>query len=135
MARISLAPNVNYDKLVVTRWILYGPLRPPSPYTGMIFGTRAGQHLCPPYKSMIFGKGTHAGRRTAWLYFRKMDPCRTEACMGPPHSEIPCGAALPGAFFSRKLRSLVFCNPKQCFLHSTETIFNGTRLDRRGLKN
>ena len=52
-----------------------------------------------------------------------------------PHSEILCGAALPGAFFSRKNRSLVFCNLKQCFLHSTKTIFNGTRLDRRGLKS
>ena len=55
--------------------------------------------------------------------------------MGPPHSEILCGAALRGAFFSRKNRSLVFCNLKQSFLHSTKTIFNGTRLDRRGLKN
>ena len=38
----------------------------------------------------------------AWVHFQKRDPCRTEACTGPPHSEILCGAALPGAFFSRK---------------------------------
>ena len=47
---------------------------------------------------------------------------------------ILCDAALP-CFFPRKNRSLVFCNLKQCFLQSTKTIFNGTRLDRRGLKN
>ena len=51
------------------------------------------------------------------------------------HSEVLCGAALPGFFFSRKSRSLVFCNLKQCFLHSTNKIFNRTRLDRGGLKN
>ena len=52
------------------------------------------------------------------------------------HSEILCGAALLGAFFlSRKNRSLVFCNLKQCFLHSTKTIFNGTRLDCHRLKS
>ena len=53
--------------------------------------------------------------------------------MGHPHSEILCGAALP--FFSRESRSPVFGNPKQCCLHSTNMCFNGTRLDRRGLKN
>ena len=52
-----------------------------------------------------------------------------------PQSGLLCGAALPEFFFFRKNRSLVFCNLKQCFLHSTKTIFNGTRLDRRGLKN
>ena len=29
-----------------------------------------------------------------------------------------------GFFFSRKNRSLGFCNLKQCFLHSTKTMFN-----------
>ena len=38
-----------------------------------------------------------------------------------PQSGLLCGAALPGAF-SRKNRSLGFCNLKQCFLHSTKTI-------------
>ena len=52
-----------------------------------------------------------------------------------PQSGLLCGAALPGAFFSRENRSLGFCNLKHCFLHSTKTIFNGTRLDRCGLKN
>ena len=52
-----------------------------------------------------------------------------------PHSEILCGAALPGAFFSRKNTFVMFCNLKQCFLHSTWTIFDGTRLHRRGLKS
>ena len=52
-----------------------------------------------------------------------------------PQSGLLCGAALPGAFFPRKNRSLVFCNLKQGFLLSTKTIFNGTRLDRRGLKS
>ena len=55
--------------------------------------------------------------------------------MGPPQLGLLCGAALPGAFFSRKNRSLVFCNLKPCFLHSTNKIFDGTRLDRGGLKN
>ena len=108
----------------------------PIPLHGYDFrnSCRAKGHV-NPCKGMIFGKWTHAGRRSAWGQFRKMDPCRTEACMGPPHSEILCGAALPGAFFPEKSRSLVLCNLKQCFLHSTKTIFNGTRLDRCGLKN
>ncbi len=50
-----------------------------------------------------------------------------------PQLGLLCGAALPGAFVSRKNTSLVFLQP--CFLHSTKTIFNGTRLDRRGLKS
>ena len=37
-------------------------------------------------------------------------------------------------FFSRKSRSLVFCNLTHLLL-STKTIFNGTRLDRCGLKS
>ena len=51
-----------------------------------------------------------------------------------PHSEILCGAAMPRAF-SRKNKSLVFCNLKQCFFNSTWTIFKGTRLHGRGLKS
>ena len=54
---------------------------------------------------------------------------------GHLQSGLLCGAALPGAFFPGKNRSLGFCNLKLCFLHSTKTIFNGTRLDRRGLKS
>ena len=55
---------------------------------------------------------------------------------GPPHSEILCGAALPGAFFfSRINRLLGLYSLKQSFLHSTNKIFNGNGLDRRGLKN
>ena len=45
-----------------------------------------------------------------------------------------CGAALPGLFFPEKTRPWCFCSLKQCFLHSTKTILNGTTLDRRGLK-
>ena len=42
----------------------------------------------------------------------------------------------PAVFFSReKTGSWCFCNLKLCFLHSAKTIFNGTRLDRRGLKS
>ena len=40
-----------------------------------------------------------------------------------------------GLFFPEKTRPWCFCSLKQCFLHSTKTIFNGTRLDRRGLKS
>ena len=56
---------------------------------------------------------------------------------GGLHGSSPLlrGAALPGAFISRKNRSLRFCNLKQCFLQSTNKIFDGTRLVRRGLKN
>ena len=54
--------------------------------------------------------------------------------MGHPHSEILFGAALPGAFFQKKQVPGV-CILKQRFLHSTKTTFNGTRLDRRGLKS
>ena len=32
------------------------------------------------------------------------------------HSEILCGAALPGAFFPGKIRSLVVLQPKTVFL-------------------
>ena len=47
-----------------------------------------------------------------------------------------CGAALPGGLFSwEKTGPWCFCDLKLCFLHSTKTIFNGTRLDRRGLKS
>ena len=52
-----------------------------------------------------------------------------------PQSGLLCGAALPGAFFPEKTRPWCFCSLKQCFLHSIKTIFNGTRLDRRGLKS
>ena len=53
-----------------------------------------------------------------------------------PLSGLLCGVALPGLFFfQRKTGPWCFCNLKPCFLHSTKTIFNGTRLDRRGLKN
>ena len=106
---------------------------------GMIFGTRAQPSVTSckfpdDFRKMDLCKT--AACMGAWpVHFRKMEPCRTEACMGPPHSEILCGAALPEASFSRKNRSLGFCNLKQCFLHSTNKIFNGTRLDRRGLKN
>ena len=51
----------------------------------------------------------------------------------PIRTSVWCSPA-GGLFFPEKM-SLVFCNLKQCFLHSTRTIFNGTRLDRRGLKN
>ena len=51
----------------------------------------------------------------------------------PIRTSVWCSPA--GGFFSGKNRSLGFCNLKHCFLHSTKTIFNGTRLDRRGLKN
>ena len=37
--------------------------------------------------------------------------------------------------FPEKSMSLVFCNLKQCVLHSTRSIFNRTRLDRCELKN
>ena len=40
-----------------------------------------------------------------------------------------------GLFFPEKTHPWCFCSLKQCFLHSTKTIFNGTRLDRRGLKS
>ena len=36
---------------------------------------------------------------------------------------------------SRKTRPWCLCNLKLCFLHSTKTVFNETRLDRRGLKS
>ena len=52
-----------------------------------------------------------------------------------PQSGLLCGAALPGAFFPEKTRPRCFCSLKQCFLHSAKTIFNGTRLDGRGLKS
>ena len=52
-----------------------------------------------------------------------------------PQSGLLCGAALPGVFFPEKTRPWCFCSLKQCFLHSTKTIFNWTRLDRRGLKS
>ena len=52
-----------------------------------------------------------------------------------PQSGLLCGAALPGAFFHRKTGLWCFCNLTLCFLHSTKTIFNGTRLDRRALKS
>ena len=86
------------------------------------------QGSCHPNFLMTFGKWTHARRRLAWVHgsaacivawahFRKMDPCRTEACMGPPQLGLLCGTALPGALFSRKNRSPVFCSLKLCFLH------------------
>ena len=52
-----------------------------------------------------------------------------------PQLGLLCGAALPGAFFPGKTGPWCFCNLKQFFLHSTKTIFNGSRLDRRGLKS
>ena len=65
---------------------------------GMIFGTRAQ----PRVMSSKFSDD-----------FRKMDPCKhpscmgawvggLHGCMGPPQLGLLCGAALPGAFFSRK---------------------------------
>ena len=51
-----------------------------------------------------------------------------------PHSGLLYGAALPGAFFPERTGPWC-CYLKLCFLHSTKTIFNGTRLDRRGLKS
>ena len=50
--------------------------------------------------------------------------CNLKFCVVQPYQE----------FFSRKIRSLV-CNLKQCFGNSTCTMFNGTRLHRRGLKS
>ena len=52
-----------------------------------------------------------------------------------PQSGLLCGAALSKALFFRKTTCLVFCNLKLCFLNSIWKIFNGTRLDRRGLKS
>ena len=123
----------------------YGPPRPLPACMGMIFGTRAQ----PRVMSSKFSDD-----------FRKMDPCKPPSCMGawvgglhgcmgpfsengsmqdgglhgssPARSSVWCS---PAVFFSRENRSLGFCSLKQCFLHSTKTIFNGTRLDRRGLKS
>ena len=98
-----------------------GPLRPPWPCMGMIFGTRAQPRVMSSKFSDDFRKMDPcktAACMGAWVHFRKMDPCRTEACMGPPHSEILCGAALPGTFFSRKNRSLVLLQPKTVFFAS-----------------
>ena len=121
-------------KLPSTITISESAPRPPYPCMGMIFGTRAQ----PRVMSSQFSDE-----------FRKMDPCRTAACMGPFWvNGAMLDAVLHGSFsfwdsvwcslvetFCRKNRSLVFCNLKQCFLHSTRTIFNGTRLDKRGLKS
>ena len=68
---------------------------------------------------MIFGKWTHAGRRPTWVL---------------PTLRF-CVAALPGTFFFPKNLVSEICNLKQCFLHSTNKILNGTRLDRCGLKS
>ena len=146
------APHIGNPYLILfgvhaqVSYRLYCPLRPPWTYMGMIFGTRAQ----PRVMSSKFSDD-----------FRKMDPCKPPSCMGawvgglhgcmgpfsengpmqdgglhgssPARSSVWCSPA--GGFFSRKNRSLVFCSLKQCFLHSTKTIFNGTRLDRRGLKS
>ena len=40
-----------------------------------------------------------------------------------------------GLFFPEKTRPWCFCSLKQCFLRSTKTRFNETRLDRHGLKS
>ena len=64
-----------------------------------------------------------------------MDPCKARM-------QFEINLSIPSLrfriffiFFCIQSRSLVFCNLKQCFLHSTKTIFNGIRLDRCGLKN
>ena len=54
---------------------------------------------------------------------------------GHHQSGLLCGAALPELFSPEKTGPCWFCNLNQCFLHSTKTIFDGTRLDRRGLKS
>ena len=90
----------------------------------MIFGTREGPRLMSPHVKVWFSEnGPMQGEGAIWNKFEH------------PHSKILCGAALPGVWFSRKSRSLVFCNPKKCFFNSTEAILNGTRLDGHGLKN
>ena len=69
------------------------------------------------------------------LIFGYLDSGQNNGLMHP-QSGLLCGAALPFFFVvPRKNKSLGFCNLKLCFLHSTKTIFNGTRLDRRGLKS
>ena len=50
-----------------------------------------------------------------------------------PQLGLLCGAALHGAFFPEKQVPGVL-QPKMVFL-ATKTIFNGTRLHRRGLKS
>ena len=52
----------------------------------------------------------------------------------PARSSVWCSPA-GGFFFQKKTHPWCFCSLKQCFLHSTKTIFNGTRLDTRGLKS
>ena len=68
------------------------------------------------------------------LIFGYLDSGQNNGLMHP-QSGLLCGVALPGAFFREKTGPWCFCNLKLCFLHSTKTIFNGTRLDRRGLKS
>ena len=91
----------------------------PSPYTRMIFGTRVGPRVMSPHVKVWFSEnGPIQGEGAIWNRF-----------------EI--NLSIPSLRFCvvGKNRSMVFCNLKQCFLHSTKTLFNRTRLDRRGLKN
>ena len=75
---------------------------------------------------------TGTSRLDIWI-FGYLDYGNQFVAASPIRTSVWCSPA--GGFFSRKNRSLGFCNLKQCFLHSTKTIFNGTRLDRRGLKS
>ena len=133
-------------KFAETRDRFNGPLRPPWPCMGMIFGTRAQ----PRVMSSNFSDD-----------FRKMDPCKPVSCMGawigglhgcvgpfsdnvpmqdggshgssPARSSVWCSRA--GFFSPEKTRPWCSCSLNQCFLHSSKTICNMTRLDRRALKS
>ena len=74
-----------------------------------------------------------SGYLDIWI-FGYLDSGQNNGLMHP-QSGFLCGVALPGVFFPEKTGPWCFCNLKHCVLHSTKTIFNGTRLDRRGLKS
>ena len=68
-----------------------------------------GQGSRHPIFLMIFGKWTHASLRLAWVH-------GSAACMGPPQLGLLCGAALPGARFSKKKQVPGGLQPKTVFL-------------------
>ena len=73
---------------------------------------------------------TGTSRLDIWI-FRLWYPI----CCCTPNPDFCVVHPCRGLVFPEKTHPWCFCNLKQCFLHSTKTMLNGTAPDRRGLKS
>ena len=105
-----------------------------------------GQGSWHPNCIMIFGKLILARVRSIWnkfemklnQFWNKVETNSKHTWNTFEHSHSAFCVVQPcrgRCFQEKKNMSFVIRNLKQCFLHFTKTIFNGTRLDRRGLKS